>query len=321
MTNIAKESSTIAESSKVESSSTEPVAKKQVAVAERALEKASNESNQLNKDQAIIESPKQDEPTKNLERTISVEEKNIKITEEKTKRRVSFEKPQQQEKVISKTQDEEKKETLTPTVMEKTDKSQKEISDSTVQDTEKKTTNIRMIKKKKKKTKPMVEDEAINFEDLDNFDIDKAAALPITTFSNDEDTTVIEVQPSIDIKTYSFIEPKQLTEQESMLEIVELEDEDEGISALPTPSGNLNLKSVVPEDRVTESPSRENIQLKPVRQRNIQQIEDDQEIVSLKPVLKSTKQISKIQEDTTQSINIQKTDKHETTEVLNTNFV
>ena len=69
-----------------------------------------------------------------------------------------------------------------------TDTPKKEISDLTVQDTENKTRSIRMIKKKKKKSTLSNEDEAINFEELDT----EAAALPITTFNNNKETTITE---------------------------------------------------------------------------------------------------------------------------------
>ena len=157
----------------------------------------------------------------------------------------------------------------------------------------------KLIKKKKKKTKVAPEDDAINFQELGIDDQQSNASISESSAGIVEE--VLSPETNVKIKAFTFNKPSELKQTDTIIEILEIEDESETIPAMPVPSGNAILRPVVLEDKVKISNEGEKVSLKPVRTR--QKVAEDtttMEAVSLKAVKKHITVES--QEKLTQSI-------------------
>ena len=156
----------------------------------------------------------------------------------------------------------------------------------------------KLIKKKKKKTKTNAnttqEDEIINFQELESpsFDIKPSEEKEVkytVSEPNDEET-----QQNVDIKTYTFNEPKEVTEKESTIEIIDLGETEDNVPAMPVPESDVNLRHVLVEERVVETPEREKVELKASKPNKKLQEISQIETVDLKPLKPKAKESTEI---------------------------
>ena len=231
------------------------------------------------------------EPEKQLLRSISSEGKNISTSNIKLQRRISFEK--QDTKIESskkiKTVDSPNKVTsiiantspFNKLEGDNTESIMKPISEENISQ---ETTEIKtkLVKKKKKKTKSTPDDDVINFQEVD---VEEPIANEPSEGIVEE---VVSPQANINIKAFTFTQPSQLKQTDTTIEILEMEDESEGIPSMPVPMTNTTLKPVILEDKMKPLAEGEKVTLKQVRSR--QKVQDNTsslETVALKPVKKN----------------------------------